>query len=81
MIIHIVQEKDLPNFGYVEEGEQTPTGVRRRATLDTGDRGRIFADWEPIIRCDNYPDLHHASDEIMQNLPTSHREVVHAKVR
>ena len=44
MIIHVVQEKDLPNFGYVEEGKDIPRGFHPWADLDMCDWSLTFPD-------------------------------------
>ena len=57
MIIHIVQEKDLPNFGYVEDGKEIPAGFHPWASLDTGDWSVTFPDGR-TIRYGSFPELH-----------------------
>ena len=57
MIIHIVQEKDLRNFGYVEDGQEIPQGFHVWAALDTGDWSLTFPDGR-TIRYRSFPELH-----------------------
>ena len=75
MIIHIVQENDLPNFGYVEEEKDIPQGFHPWAALDTGDWSLTFPDGRTIRYC-NFPELHQDLGEIMSSRPAGPREAV-----
>ena len=78
MIIHIVQEKDLPNFGYVEEGREIPNGFHRWASLDTEDWTLTFPDGR-TIQYDSFSELHQDLGELMLSLPAGPREAMHTR--
>ena len=78
MIIHIVREKNLPNFGYVEEGEEIPRGFHGWASLDTGDWSLTFPDGR-AIRYGSFQELHQDLGEIMLARPAGPREAVHTR--
>ena len=78
MIIYIVQEKDLCNFGYVEEGEDIPKGFRLWASLDTEGWSLTFPDGRTIMY-GSFPELHQDLGEIMLTRPAGPREAVHTR--
>ena len=78
MIIHIVQENDLPNFGYVEEEKDIPRGFHRWADLDTGDWSLTFPDGR-TIRYRSFPEVHRDLGEIMLSRTAGPREAVHTR--
>ena len=78
MIIHVVREKDLPNFGYVEEEKEIPNGFHEWASLDTGDWSLTFPDGRSI-RYSSFPELHQDLGEIMLNRASGPREAVHTR--
>ena len=79
MIIHIVQEKDLRNFGYVEDGQEIPQGFHVWAALDTGDWSLTFPDGR-TIRYRSFPELHQDLGEIMMSRPAGPREAVQTRM-
>ena len=78
MIILIVQEEDLPNFGYVGNEEDVPPGVRVWGRLDTEDWTLALEDGT-VIPYGSFEELHQDLGETMMNIPAGPREALHAK--